>query len=140
MRPETLVNYLAVAAGSALGGMLRYYLNESALSRLAPPFPAVTFLINLTGSFALGLFLTLAAERINLSPPMRLAVAVGFLGAYTTFSTFEFETLQLVTGRKLILAALYVMFSVSIGLAAVWGGCATARAFKKAPVAEALEG
>lgn len=70
---ETLTSYLAVAAGGALGAMARYYLGGSALARAAAPFPTATFVINVTGSFILGLFLTLVTEHISVSPQLRLA-------------------------------------------------------------------
>jgi CrcB protein len=92
----TLTRYLAVALGGALGAMLRFYLGGSVLARTAAPFPTATFVINITGSFIIGFFLTLVTERIPLSPHLRLAVAVGFVGAYTTFSTFEYETARLI--------------------------------------------
>jgi CrcB protein len=122
-----LTNYFAVAVGSAVGGMLRYFLNTSVLSRVAVPFPTVTFVINVTGSFVVGLFLTLAAERINVNPHLRLAVAVGFVGAYTTFSTFEYETLRLVEERHFAAAILNVVLSVAVGFGGVWSGCTVAR-------------
>ncbi len=122
-----LTNYFAVAAGSALGGMLRYFINASLLSRVAVPFPTATFVINVTGSFIVGLFLTLAAERVQINPHLRLAVAVGFVGAYTTFSTFEYETLRLIEERRFALGVLNVVLSVAVGFAAVWGGCAVGR-------------
>lgn len=131
---NTLTKYLAVAAGSALGGMLRYFLGTTALlARTAAPFPTATFVINITGSFLVGFFLTLAAERLQLSAHLRLAVAVGFLGAYTTFSTFEYETLRLAEERRFGLALLNVLLSVAAGFAAVWGGAMLARQFKAAP-------
>ena len=64
-RVEALTKYLAVAVGSALGGMLRYYLGGTVLSRISGAFPLATFVINVTGSFIIGFFLTLAAERIS---------------------------------------------------------------------------
>lgn len=131
---ETLTRYLAVAAGGALGAMARYYLSGSALARAAAPFPTATFVINVTGSFILGLFLTLATERINVSPHLRLAVAVGFVGAYTTFSTFEYETARLIEERGYVMAFLYVVLSFVVGLAAVWGGIVTARKLEGWPV------
>ncbi len=122
-----LSDYFAVAAGSAFGGMLRYFINTSVLSRVAVPFPTATFIINVTGSFIVGLFLALATERINVNPHLRLAVAVGFVGAYTTFSTFEYETLRLIEERRFALGVLNVVLSVAVGFAAVWGGCAVGR-------------
>lgn len=130
---DTLTKYLAVAAGSALGGMLRYFLGSTILSRTAAPFPAATFIINVTGSFVVGFFLTLATERMQMSAHLRLAVAVGFVGAYTTFSTFEYETLRLVEEHNFQLALVNVILSVAVGFAAVWGGARLAREFEAAP-------
>jgi CrcB protein len=133
---NTLTKYLAVAAGSALGGMLRYFLGSTTLlARTAAPFPTATFVINMTGSFIIGFFLTLATERFHLSAHLRLAVAVGFVGAYTTFSTFEYETLRLAEERRFGLALLNVLLSVAVGFAAVWCGAMLARRFAPAPAA-----
>ncbi|HJR07432.1 MAG TPA: fluoride efflux transporter CrcB [Pyrinomonadaceae bacterium] len=131
---ETLTKYLAVAAGSAFGGMLRYFLGSTVLARTAAPFPTATFVINVTGSFIVGFFLTLATERFHMSAHLRLAIAVGFVGAYTTFSTFEYETLRLAEERNFTLALLNVVLSVVVGFAAVWCGAMLARAFKGANV------
>jgi CrcB protein len=117
--------------------MLRYFLGGTLLSRIASPFPTATFVINVSGSFALGFFLTVAAERAQLSPVWRLAFAVGFLGAYTTFSTFEHETLRLTQERGFGLALLNVLLSVAVGFAAVWGGMALAHRLAGAPGAGA---
>ena len=124
---ETLTKYLAVAAGGALGAMARYYLNGSALARVWSPFPTPTFVINITGSFIIGLFLTLVTERISISTHLRLAVVVGFVGAYTTFSTFEYETAILLREPAYVTAFLNVTLSFVIGLAAVLGGMMAAR-------------
>jgi CrcB protein len=117
---------LAVAVGGALGAVLRYFLGGAVLSRVPSRFPIATFVINVTGSFILGLFLTIAAERVPFSPHFRLAIAVGFIGAYTTFSTFEYETLRLAEEHGLSLALLNIILSVIIGFAAVWAGMAVA--------------
>ena len=130
---ETLTKYFAVAVGSALGGMLRYYLGGTILSRLAGSFPLATFVINITGSFIIGFFLTLVAGRISLNQNLRLAVAVGFVGAYTTFSTFEYETARLVEERHFMLALLNVVLSVIVGFIAVWGGIIAARKYEGEP-------
>ena len=130
---ETLTKYAAVAAGGALGAMLRYYMGGSVLARVAAPFPTATFVINVTGSFVLGLFLTLAAERVQIAPHLRLAVAIGFVGAYTTFSTFEWETVKLIEGGEAARALLYVALSFAVGLFAVWLGIAAARMLGPAP-------
>ena len=124
---ETLTKYLAVAGGGAAGAVLRYYLGGSALARAAAPFPTATFVINVTGSFVIGFFLTLAGERVYVNPHVRLAVAVGFVGAYTTFSTFEYETARLVEGKDYLYAFLNVVLSFAVGFAAVWAGMVAAR-------------
>jgi CrcB protein len=130
---ETLTKYAAVAAGGALGAMLRYCVGSSALERVAAPFPTATLVINVTGSFLLGLFLTLAAERVQFSLHLRLAFTVGFVGAYTTFSTFEWETAKLLEESDFARAALYVVLSCVLGLAAMWLGIAAARRLGHVP-------
>jgi fluoride exporter len=131
---ETLTKYLAVAAGGALGAVLRYYLGGTLLARAAAPFPTATFVINITGSFIIGFFLTLATERLHISPHWRLAVAVGFVGAYTTFSTFEYETARLIEDGDFMRALLNVVLSVVLGFAAVWAGIILARKVERVPV------
>src|ERR1041385_3764124 len=127
---DTLTKYLAVAVGGALGAVLRYYLGGTVLARAAAPFPTATFVINVSGSFVIGLFLTLATERIHISPHVRLAVAVGFVGAYTTFSTFEYETAKLIEDGDVTRALLNVLLSFVAGLLAVWLGIFIARGFE----------
>lgn len=139
---DTLTKYLAVAAGGAVGAVLRYYLTLSGLSRTAQPFPTATFIINITGSFIIGFFLTLVTERIPINPHVRLAVAVGFVGAYTTFSTFEYETARLIEGKDFLYAFLYVVLSFAIGFGAVWAGIVLARQVGGVPATShiAIEG
>jgi CrcB protein len=131
---DTLTKYLAVAGGGAVGAMLRYYITLSGLSRTAQPFPTATFVINITGSFIIGFFLTLVTERIPINPHLRLAVAVGFVGAYTTFSTFEYETARLVEGKDFVYGFLYVVLSFAVGFGAVWAGILLARQIEHVPV------
>lgn len=124
---DTFSRYLAVAAGGALGAILRYYLGSTVLGRWAAPFPLATFVINVSGSFIIGFFLTLGTERFQIDPLIRLAVAVGFVGAFTTFSTFEYETARLFEEGVPVYALLNVVLSVIVGFAAVWGGIFLAR-------------
>ena len=124
---DNLIRYLSVAVGGAAGAVLRYYISLSGVSRIAQPFPAATFVINITGSFIIGFFLTLVAERVPINPHIRLAIAVGFVGAYTTFSTFEYETARLIEGKHLLYAFMYVVLSFAIGFGAVWAGIVLAR-------------
>jgi len=85
-------------------------------------FPYGTFAINVTGSFILGLFLAFAQDRAWVAPPARLLFAVGFVGAYTTFSTFEYESIRLVQDGELFLGAIYLIGSVlSGGVATIVG-------------------
>lgn len=131
---ETLTRYLAVAAGGAVGSMLRYYITLTGIARTAEPFPSATFVINITGSFVIGFFLTLVTERIPVNPHLRLAVAVGFVGAYTTFSTFEYETARLVEGKEYLYTFLYVVLSFAVGFGAVYAGTVAARRLEHMPV------
>jgi len=129
---ETFTRYLAVAFGGALGACLRYFIGTTFLARTGLPFPTSTFVINVTGSFIIGFFLTVATERLQVDPFLRLVVAVGFVGAYTTFSTFEFETAGLIENREILYAFLYVALSLLVGFVAVWGGIVAARALTPA--------
>ena len=95
--------------------------------RYGTEFPWGTLFINTSGSFVLGLFATLATERVGISPSARLVVAIGFIGAYTTFSTFEYETFGLVESRSWLIAMSNVLGSVFLGLLAVWLGARIAR-------------
>lgn len=90
-------------------------------------FPLATLLINVSGSFILGFFSTLAAERLPLDPLWRLFVATGFVGAYTTFSTFEYETQRLTEAGAVTWALVNVVTSVLAGFIAVRIGVAMAR-------------
>ena len=113
---------LYVGVGGFLGAIARYVLGGWVSTRYRGDFPLATFVINVSGSFVLGLFLTLATERVAVDPRWRLLVAVGFVGAYTTFSTFEWETERLASAGGLMLAAANVVGSVLVGFGAVWLG------------------
>lgn len=112
------MRYLFVALGGAMGAMARFGVNQAVGPR---SLPWSTLLINLTGSFALGAFVFVATER-GWSPELSLGVGVGFLGAYTTFSTFTWETFDLGRTDRVLTAALYVGLSVSLGVLAAAAG------------------
>ena len=121
--------FIVVAVGGAVGAIARYWLGGWISSKLPIRFPLGTFVINVTGSFIIGFFLTLISNRITIHPNWRLLVAVGFVGAYTTFSTFEYETLKLIEEGNILSAALNVVLSVVLGFIAVWLGVMSARRF-----------
>lgn len=120
--------YLVVLAGAGLGGLARYALGTWIMARSGGRFPLGTFLINISGSFLIGLLMTLLTERWQPHPNWRLFLVVGVLGGYTTFSTLEYETLQAVRDGERWMGLLYVTGSVLFGYLAVWLGVAlTAR-------------
>jgi CrcB protein len=125
---ETLTKILAVGIGGACGAIARYLLNVL-FAKIFAPFPFATFFINVTGSLLIGFLLTLFSEKFEVSDTWRLAIIVGFLGAYTTFSTFEFETFELVREKHLAMAMLYVSMSFALGLMGVLAGIWLAKKF-----------
>lgn len=116
-----------VALGGALGAVARYGVSLLVARFWTADFPLGTFLINVSGSFILGFFATLTAERTALDPLWRLLVATGFVGAYTTFSTFEYETQRLTETGATAIAVANVLASVVAGFAAVQLGVMLAR-------------
>ena len=122
-----MMRWLAVGAGGFVGAIARYGASLVVARFWSGDFPLATFLINVSGSFVLGLFSTLAGERLSISPTWRLFFATGLVGAYTTFSTFEYETQRLTEQAAYWWAALNLVASVSVGFAAVRLGVALAR-------------
>ena len=110
--------YLLVGLGGFLGAIARYALGGWAAEKWGGGFPYRTLLINVSGSFVLGLFLAVTASRLPLDPRWRLFFAVGFLGAYTTFSTFTYETVQLLLANNWRPALAYVGVSNVLGFGA----------------------
>ena len=114
--------YLLIAFGGALGSMARYWVGTAVANRMGTKFPYGTFVINITACVIIGFSLTFLARRADLNPAWRFLVPVGFVGAYSTFSTYEWETLSTVRTGAFLLAAFYAVSSLILGLAAVWGG------------------
>lgn len=114
--------YLYVMAGAGLGGLARYALGSWIMTRTGARFPLGTFLINVSGSFFIGLCMTLLTQRFQPHPYWRLFLVVGVLGGYTTFSTFEYETLQAVRDGERWMGLFYAAGSVLFGYLAVWLG------------------
>jgi CrcB protein len=119
-----LVALLWVGLGGFLGANARYLLGGWIADRLGVGFPYGTYAINVTGSFILGFFLAFAQDRAWVAPPARLLFAVGFVGAYTTFSTFEYESIRLLQDGELLLCSVYMIGSVISGAVATVAGIA----------------
>ncbi len=119
---------ILVGFGGFLGSIARY-LAGGAVQRLAEgsAFPYGTLFVNVTGCLAIGFLAALSEARGVLSPEARVFLMVGILGGYTTFSSFGYETLQLVRGGEMPAAAANILVQVVVGLGAVWAGAATAR-------------
>jgi CrcB protein len=126
---ETVTKILSIAVGGAVGAVARYLINISPLQNLFQPFPFPTFFINITGSFLIGFCLILLTDKITVADNLRMAVMVGFLGAFTTFSTFEIEIWSLIKENYYLTAFLYLFLSVLIGFIGVVAGISLARKF-----------
>ena len=121
------MNVLIIALGGALGALTRYGLGIWVSSRWGHSFPLGTFIINISGAFVLGLINVFAVERTILSPAWRLGLGIGFLGAYTTFSTFTYETIVLIEEGSYLVALGYALGSTVTGLLAAFFGTWVAR-------------
>lgn len=123
-----MTKYLMVALGGALGSLARFGLGGYISHRMSTRFPYGTFAVNISGSFLIGLIVTVLAERTQWSANWRYLIPIGFIGAFTTFSTFEYETFRNVQDGQMLVAFLNVTLSVTAGFLAVWGGMITGRA------------
>ena len=119
--------YLLIVIGGGTGSLVRYLAGTAIMSRIGGKFPLGTMVINVSGSFLIGLLMTLLTERFKLDPGWRLLLVVGFLGGYTTFSSFEWETYSAVRDGGLWAGMLNVVLSIMLGYGAVWLGSSLAR-------------
>ena len=119
-----MLGVLLVGIGGFIGSIARYLVGGWFAARFGSAFPYGTFVINVTGSFIIGFFLAFAQERVWISPYWRLFFAVGFVGGYTTFSTFEYESISLLQNGEMLLGATYMLGSMVIGAIAAIGGIA----------------
>jgi len=119
--------FVLIAAGGAAGAVSRYLVDTWVSERAASAFPWGTLVVNLSGSFVLGLLFALAIERDVLRADIRLPVMVGFVGAYTTFSSLMLETWRLVEGGAIPLALINLFGSAALGMVALVAGLAIGR-------------
>ncbi len=121
--------WFLVGLGGAVGSVLRYGAGRLAASYWGPSTVLDTLFVNVTGSFLLGVFMTLALEKVAVPAEYRGLVAVGLLGGFTTFSTLSFETVQLAESGALFRAGASVIGNVVLGLSAAYLGILVARVF-----------
>ena len=120
--------YFFIALGGSLGSLARYWVGSTVAGRMGTRFPFGTFVINITACIIIGFSLAFLAKRTELNPAWRFLVPVGFIGAYSTFSTFEWETYSNLQSGAFLIAGLYVILSLLLGLVGVWFGVLIARA------------
>lgn len=117
-----MLNYLIIFVGGGIGSVARFIVAIWIGQRWGRSFPLGTFFANVSGSFLIGLLMTLMADRFLENPQWRLFLVVGGLGGYTTFSTFQYETGKLVADGELVFAALNIFMSIVAGFAALKAG------------------
>ena len=121
--------WLMVALGGAVGSVLRYGVGRLAVTYLGAPTLLDTFIVNVSGSFALGVFLVIALDRVAVPAEVRGFVAVGLLGGYTTFSTLSFEAVRVAESGEVLRAGVSIAGNVVMGLVAAYLGILAARSF-----------
>jgi CrcB protein len=124
---NALIKYWMVGIGGFLGSVLRFWVGSFFGGRFGARFPYGTFVINVTGSFLVGMVVTVLAAKAHWNANWRYLIPIGFIGGYTTFSTFEFETMRLVQNGQMLMATLNVTLSVAVGFVGVWAGMVAGR-------------
>lgn len=117
---------MLIATGAVGGALSRFYITEWANSKFNPTFPISTLGINLTGCLLVGFFATVSSKIMHYPPELDLLIRTGFLGSYTTFSTYSFDTVTLWKTRKIVAAGFYGLGSIVFGVGAVILGSAIA--------------
>jgi len=122
-----MMQALAIASGGAIGALMRFYASSGIYALLGRGFPYGTLFVNISGSLVMGLLYVLFIDRLQVSPEVRSALLVGVLGAFTTFSTFSIETLNLLENGEVGKATLNIVLSVSLCLLGAWLGMLAGR-------------
>ncbi len=117
-----MIQAIAIAGGGAVGALLRFWVSTWVYARLGRDFPWGTLAVNVVGSLLMGLLYILLIERLSVPPVWRAALLVGLLGAFTTFSTFSIETLNLIEDGALLRALMNILLSVTLCLFGAWLG------------------
>jgi len=122
-----MTKVLLLGAAGFVGTLARYFLQGLVQTNAGSAFPFGTLVVNVFGCFVLGLLNGLFTDRFLIDPQLRICFTIGFCGAFTTYSTLVFETVQLANGRELFLAATNVVVSLALGFIFLWLGIVTAR-------------
>jgi CrcB protein len=129
----TVSHAIAVAAAGAVGTLARVAANEIAIRLLGPGFPWGTLMVNVAGSFCFGVVVAIGRDRSVLPPGLETIVLVGLLGGFTTFSSFAWQSVEMVAGGRLAIAAVYVALTNAAALAAAWAGITAAGRWAAGP-------
>lgn len=121
--------YIAIAFGGSLGAVCRYWVSTSTNRWLGDGFPYGTLTVNVVGSIAVGFLTIVLTDRLNVSNEVRLGLIIGFLGAFTTFSTFALDTVYLIDNGAIIKAVTYGLVSVILSVLGVWAGIFAAKGY-----------
>jgi len=124
-----VIRYVMLALGGSLGAIARYAVASLIQTRVAAGFPWGTFVVNVSGCLVMGVATTLLTDRLSANAAWRYLISIGFIGAYTTFSTFEMELFRANSEGAWLIGGAYVVASVVVGYLALWCGVVVARLF-----------
>lgn len=122
-----MTQLFSIAAGGALGALLRFWVSTGVYAAFGRGFPYGTLAVNVIGSLLMGFLFVLFMDRITVSAELRAAILIGLLGSFTTFSTFSIETLNLIEQADFLKAGLNMLISVTACLLAAWAGVVIGR-------------